>query len=57
MAYSIKKHIQQLIYLLKVHSFSDVVVCPGSRNMPIVESMCCGISMCTGLSTSDARDS
>lgn len=42
MAYSIKKHIQQLIYLLKVHSFSDVVVCPGSRNMPIVESMCCG---------------
>lgn len=42
MAYSLKKHIQQLIYLLKVHSFSDVVVCPGSRNMPIVESMCCG---------------
>lgn len=42
MAYSIKKHIQQLIYLLKVHSFTDVVVCPGSRNMPIVESMCCG---------------
>lgn len=42
MAYSVKKHIQQLIYLLKVHSFTDVVVCPGSRNMPIVESMCCG---------------
>ena len=42
MAYSIKKHIQQLVYLLKVHSFTDVVVCPGSRNMPIVESMCCG---------------
>lgn len=42
MAYSTKKHIQQLIYLLKVHSYSDVVVCPGSRNMPIVESMCCG---------------
>jgi len=42
MAYSLKKHIQQLIYLLRAHSFSDVVVCPGSRNMPIVESMCCG---------------
>ena len=42
MAYSVKKHIQQLIYLLKIHSFTDVVVCPGSRNMPIVESMCCG---------------
>lgn len=42
MAYSVKKHIQQLIYLLKNHSFTDVVVCPGSRNMPIVESMCCG---------------
>lgn len=42
MAYSIKKHIQQLIYLLKVHNLTDVVVCPGSRNMPIVESMCCG---------------
>ncbi|MCQ2198249.1 MAG: hypothetical protein MJZ19_00835 [Paludibacteraceae bacterium] len=42
MAYSNKKHIQQLVYLLKAHGVTEVVLCPGSRNMPIVESLCNG---------------
>ena len=37
--YSIKKNIQQLISLMVQHHISDVVICPGSRNMPIAESL------------------
>ncbi|MDR1356366.1 MAG: 2-succinyl-5-enolpyruvyl-6-hydroxy-3-cyclohexene-1-carboxylic-acid synthase [Tannerellaceae bacterium] len=37
--YSRKKNIQQLVGLLKAHRVSQVVVSPGSRNLPIVQSL------------------
>ncbi len=37
--YSDKKNILQLVSLLKAHNVTDVVVCPGSRNAPIVHTL------------------
>lgn len=37
--YSDKKNILQLVALLKEHNISKVVVCPGSRNAPIVHTL------------------
>jgi len=37
--YSDKKNILQLVALLKAHSIIHIVVCPGSRNAPIVHTL------------------
>jgi 2-succinyl-5-enolpyruvyl-6-hydroxy-3-cyclohexene-1-carboxylate synthase len=37
--YSIKSHIQQLVSLLIEHDVTQVVLCPGSRNAPIVQTI------------------
>ncbi len=37
--YSTKPHILELVALLKAHQISQIVVCPGSRNIPIVGSI------------------
>jgi 2-succinyl-5-enolpyruvyl-6-hydroxy-3-cyclohexene-1-carboxylate synthase len=37
--YSGKKHILQLVALLKAHGISQVVLSPGSRNAPIIHSL------------------
>lgn len=37
--YSDKKNILQLVALLKEHNISKVVLCPGSRNAPIVHTL------------------
>lgn len=38
-----KPHILQLVALLRAHGMTDVVVCPGSRNAPIVHTLsACG---------------
>ena len=37
--YSEKKNILQLVALLKAHGISQAVLCPGSRNSPIVQTM------------------
>lgn len=37
--YSDKKNILQLIALLKAYKISNIVVCPGSRNTPIIHSL------------------
>ncbi|MDR1980514.1 MAG: 2-succinyl-5-enolpyruvyl-6-hydroxy-3-cyclohexene-1-carboxylic-acid synthase [Tannerellaceae bacterium] len=37
--YSGKKHILQLVALLKAHGISQVVLSPGSRNAPIIRSL------------------
>lgn len=39
--YSNKTSIQQLISLLRAHGVKNVVVCPGSRNAPIIHSISC----------------
>lgn len=39
--YSNKTNIQQLISLLRAHGVKNVVVCPGSRNAPIIHSISC----------------
>ncbi len=42
-----KKQILQLVALLHAHGVEDVVVCPGSRNAPIVHTMNeCGLFRC-----------
>lgn len=38
--YSDKKSILQLVALLKAHEVRKIVLCPGSRNAPIVQSLC-----------------
>lgn len=39
-----KKHILQLVALLHAHGIEDVVLCPGSRNAPIVHTLsACGL--------------
>lgn len=38
--YSDKRSILQLVALLKAHSVKNIVLCPGSRNAPIVQSIC-----------------
>ena len=37
--YSEKKNILQLVALLKAHGISQMVLCPGSRNSPIVQTL------------------
>lgn len=37
--YSDKKNILQLVALLKEHDIRNVVLCPGSRNIPIVQTL------------------
>lgn len=37
--YTDKRHVLELIALLKAHNINKVVVCPGSRNIPIAESL------------------
>ena len=37
--YTDKKNIQQLVALLKEHNINKVVLCPGSRNSPIVHTL------------------
>ena len=37
--YSDKKNVLQLVALLKEHGIRNVVLCPGSRNMPIVQTL------------------
>lgn len=37
--YSDKKNILQLVALLKEHGVNNIVLCPGSRNSPIVQSI------------------
>lgn len=37
--YSDKKNILQLIALMRAHNVTNVVLCPGSRNAPIVQSL------------------
>lgn len=37
--YTDKKHILQLVALLKAHDITKVVLCPGSRNVPIVHTI------------------
>lgn len=37
--YSIKSHIRQLVSLLTEHGIKQVVLCPGSRNAPIVQTI------------------
>jgi 2-succinyl-5-enolpyruvyl-6-hydroxy-3-cyclohexene-1-carboxylate synthase len=37
--FSEKKHILQLVALLKSHGVGQVVLCPGSRNSPIVQTL------------------
>ena len=37
--YTDKKNILQLVALLKEHSISKIVLCPGSRNSPIVHTL------------------
>jgi len=36
--FSIKKNIQQLLSLMEQHGVTDVIVSPGSRNMPLTQS-------------------
>lgn len=36
--YSTKRNIQQLLSLMMQHNVVDVVICPGSRNMPLAQS-------------------
>lgn len=38
--YSDKRSILQLVALLKAHGVRKIVLCPGSRNAPIVQSIC-----------------
>lgn len=38
--YSDKRSILQLVALLKAHEVRRIVLCPGSRNAPIVQSIC-----------------
>ena len=37
--YSDKKNVLQLAALLKEHEIRNVVLCPGSRNIPIVQTL------------------
>ena len=37
--YSDKKSVRQLIALLKAHGVTKVVVCPGSQNVPLIQSL------------------
>ncbi len=37
--YTDKKNILQLVALLKEHSINKIVLCPGSRNSPIVHTL------------------
>ena len=37
--YSDKKNILQLVALLRAHGVTKVVLCPGSRNAPIVHTL------------------
>ena len=37
--YSDKRHILQLVALLKAHQVKQIVVCPGGRNAPIVHTL------------------
>ncbi|MCL1942945.1 MAG: 2-succinyl-5-enolpyruvyl-6-hydroxy-3-cyclohexene-1-carboxylic-acid synthase [Candidatus Azobacteroides sp.] len=37
--YSDKKNILQLVALLKAHRINDIVLCPGSRNAPIIQTL------------------
>ena len=37
--YSTKKEVLQLVFLLKAHGIKHVVLCPGSRDIPIVVSI------------------
>lgn len=37
--YSDKKNILQLVALLEAHGITKVVLCPGSRNAPIVHTL------------------
>lgn len=38
MGYSIKRNIQQLVDLMEQHAITDVVISPGSRNMPLAQT-------------------
>ena len=37
--YSDKKNILQLVALLIEHGVSNIVLCPGSRNTPLIQSI------------------
>lgn len=37
--YSSKRHILELVALLREHRIRKVVLCPGSRNIPIIETI------------------
>lgn len=37
--YTDKKNILQLAALLKAHGIHKIVLCPGSRNIPIVQTL------------------
>ena len=37
--YTDKKNILQLVALLKAHRIQKIVLCPGSRNIPIVQTL------------------
>ena len=37
--YTDKQNILQLVTLLREHGIHKVVVCPGSRNIPIVQTL------------------
>ena len=37
--YSDKKNILQLVALLRAHEIRNVVLCPGSRNTPIIHTL------------------
>ena len=37
--YSDKKNILQLVALLKAHAIQKIVICPGSRNTPVIQSL------------------
>ena len=38
--YTDKKHILQLVALLKAHEVKQIVLCPGSRNIPLIQAFC-----------------
>lgn len=37
--YTTKRHVLELVALLKVHGIKKIVLCPGSRNIPIIETI------------------
>ena len=38
--YSDKTNVLQVVSLLQAHNIKDVVLCPGSRDIPLVHSFC-----------------